>query len=94
MARKINGPFGDVSIHIHGQQGSTTTNEDVFFNLIHSEINRYAEEFSSTQRTQIVDKIKRRGKLNKASKSTREDTQNLDPFVDLLGPGGFQNKLY
>ena len=49
MARKINGPFGDVSIHTIGQMGSTTTNNDVFFNLIHSEMNLYAHEYSSTE---------------------------------------------
>ncbi|MEK9727293.1 MAG: hypothetical protein VW397_04200 [Candidatus Margulisiibacteriota bacterium] len=94
MARKINGPFGDVSIYTHGQQGSTTTNEDVFFNLIHSEMNLYADEFSSAQRTRIVDKITQLGKAKKSTPSTREETQNLDPFIDILGPSGFQNKLY
>lgn len=94
MARKINGPFGDVSIHTIGQQGSTVTNEDVFFNLIHSELSGYADEFSSTRRTQFVDRIKRMAKLSRSSNTTREDTQNLDPFIDVTGPKGFQNKYY
>jgi len=94
MARKINGPFGDVSIHTIGQQGSTTTNEDVFFNLINSEINNFADDFSSTRNTQFVDRIKRIAMLKRSSETTREDTQNLDPYIDLLGPKGFQNKYY
>ena len=94
MARKINGPFGDVSIHTIGQQGSTVTNDDVFFNLIHSELSGYADEFSSTRQTQFVDRIKRMAKLSRSSNTTREDTQNLDPFIDVTGPKGFQNKYY
>ena len=94
MARKINGPFGDVSIHVIGQQGSTTSNDDVFFNLINSELNHYVDEFSSTRRTRIVDRVKYRGKLKESSKTTREETQNLDPFIDQFGPNGFQNKFY
>jgi hypothetical protein len=94
MARKINGPFGDISIATIGQQGSTTTNEDVFFNLIHSELDLYTDEFSSTRRTQFVDRIKRLGRSHRSSKITRENTQNLDPYIDVTGPKGFQNKYY
>ena len=94
MARKINGPFGDVSIHTTGQMGSTTTNNDVFFNLIHSEMNLYAHEFSSTRSAQFVERLKRKTKTNQLSKSNRDETQNLDPFIDVLGPIGFQQKYY
>ena len=96
MARKINGPFCDVSIQTVGHVGSTTNNNDVFFNLMHSEMAMHnaADEFSSTQRTQFVDRIKRIAKLSRSSNTTREDTQNLDPFIDITGPKGFQNKYY
>ena len=94
MARKINGPFGDVSIHTIGQMGSTTTNNDVFFNLIHSEMNLYAHEYSSTRSAQLVERLKRKTKNNRLSTSRRDETQNLDPFIDHLGPSGFQQRYY
>ncbi len=96
MARKINGPFADVSIQTIGQNGSTTNNNDVFFNLIHSEMSMHssADEFSATHLTKFVDRIKKRTSAKKTTKSSRNNTKKLDPFVDLLGPTGFQDNLY
>ena len=96
MARKINGPFCDVSIQTIGNVGSTTNNNDVFFNLIHSEMAMHnnADEFSSTQLTQFVDRIKKRASLKRTTKSNRNHTEKLDPNVDLFGPTGFQHNLY
>ena len=66
MARKISGPFCDVSIHTTGNIGSTLNNNDVFFNLMHSEMAMHsnADEFSSTRLTQFVDRIKKEDRLN------------------------------
>ncbi len=96
MARKIKGPFTDVNIQTIGSQGTSRNNNDVFFNLIHSEIAMHstADEFSSTQLTQFVDRIKKRTKLKKSSEASSNVTKKLDPFVDLLGPTGFQDNLY
>lgn len=91
MARKINGPFCDVSIQTIGSLGSTTNNNDVFFNLMHSEmaLHTNADEFSSTQLTQFVDRIKKRSKIKNTTKTSIQHTENLDPFTDMFGPTGF-----
>ena len=96
MARKIRGPFNDVNIQTIGHVGSTTNNNDVFFNLIHSELAMHssADEFSSTQLTQFVDRIKKRTRNKKGTATSRSVTKKLDPFVDLLGPTGLQDNLY
>ena len=81
MARKINGPFCDVSIQTIGSLGSTTNNNDVFFNLMHSEmaLHTNADEFSSAQLTQFVDRIKKRSKIKDTTKTSIQHTENLDP---------------
>ena len=91
MARKINGPFCDVSIQTIGSMGSTSNNNDVFFNLIHSEMAMHsnADEFSSTRLTQFVDRIKKRANIKKSTKSSPHNSENLDPTTDLYGPTGF-----
>ena len=57
-------------------------------------MNLYAHEFSSTRSAQFVERLKRKTKTNRLSKSNRDETQNLDPFIDVLGPIGFQQKYY
>lgn len=91
MARKISGPFCDVSIHTTGNIGSTLNNNDVFFNLMHSEMAMHsnADEFSSTRLTQFVDRIKKRGSIKRTTKSSSHHTENLDPYTDMYGPTGF-----
>ena len=91
MARKINGPFCDVSIQTIGSLGSTTNNNDVFFNLMHSEmaLHTNADEFSSAQLTQFVERIKKRSKIKTTTKTSIQHTENLDPFTDMFGPTGF-----
>jgi hypothetical protein len=91
MARKIHGPFCDVSIQTIGSLGSTTNNNDVFFNLMHSEMamHTHADEFSSTQLTQFVDRIKKRARTKANTKSSTHHTVNLDPYTDMYGPSGF-----
>ena len=53
-----------------------------------------ADEFSATHLTKFVDRIKKRTSAKKTTKSSRNNTKKLDPFVDLLGPTGFQDNLY
>jgi len=94
MARKIKGPFCDVSIHTVGTVGSTSNNNDVFFNLMHSEIamQHQADEFSSTRLTQMVHRIKKRSATKKVKSSCGHTTKNLDPMIDLFGPIGFNQR--
>ena len=85
MARKINGPFGDVSITSIGHQGSTCTNEDVFFHLMASETRELSDAFSSPQGTNMVERIARRASLHTTSHTTRDTASNnahrLDAFI-------------
>ena len=96
MARKINGPFCNVSIQSIGSVGSTLNNNDVFFNLMHSEmaIQQRADEFSSTRLTQMVDRIKKRSRTKKTRPSCRNNTEKCDPSIDLFGPIGFNPTYY
>ena len=43
---------------------------------------------------QLVERLKRKTKNNRLSTSRRDETQNLDPFIDHLGPSGFQQRYY
>ena len=91
MARKINGPFGDVSIHTIGQMGSTTTNNDVFFNLIHSEMNLYAHEYSSTRSAQLVERLKTKNQEQPIINQSGDETQNLIRLLTTWDHPGFNN---
>ena len=96
MARKISGPFSDVSIHSTGNIGSTTSNNEVFLNLIHNEMSRYssADEFSSTHLVDFVERIKKKSKLRKGSQTNRENSRKMNPLIDLLGPESYKNRFY
>ena len=96
MARKINGPFCNVSIQSIGSVGSTLNNNDVFFNLMHSEmaIQQRADEFSSTRLTQMVDRIKKKSHKKKHAHPAEIITEKCDPTIDLFGPIGFNPTYY
>ena len=76
MARKINGPFGDISIATVGQLGSTPTNLDIFTHMLSSQMAQYDHTFSSTQSNKMIEKIKEASKGHQGSESTREDSKN------------------
>ena len=96
MARKISGPFSDVSIQSTGNVGSTTSNSEIFLNLIHNEMSVYsnADEFSSTHLTDFVERVKKKSNTKKSSNSNRHNSRKINPLIDLLGPEGYTNGYY
>ena len=96
MARKISGPFCDVHIQSTGNVGSTTSNSEIFHNLINSEMSIYsnADEFSSTHLTRFVEKIKKKSKLKQPTKCKKDNTRRINPMIDLLSSEGYKDRFY
>tara|TARA_S200000501_G_C20734362_1_gene704317 strand:- start:791 stop:1081 length:291 start_codon:yes stop_codon:yes gene_type:complete len=96
MARKISGPFTDVSIQSVGNVGTTTSNNEVFHNLIHNEMAIYkeADKFSSAHLVDFVERVKKKQRLKKGSKTKRDNTRKINPLIDLLGPQNYINRVY
>ena len=87
MARKITGPFCDVTIQTIGHMGSTSVHNDAFFKLVLDEIAIYSntDELSSAKISSFVEKIQKKSKAKKTTHTNRNNTRKLNPKVDLFG---------
>ena len=91
MARKVNGPFNNVTIQTIGHMGSTSVYTDNFSKLVIDNMTLFcnADEMSTIHLTDFVEKIKKRTKSKKSKKQNRSFSKKQAPIVDLLGPENY-----
>jgi hypothetical protein len=94
MARKVNSPFNNVSIHTDSSMGAH--DDHSFYNAVLSEIQvlNHADEFSSAYVSNIVAQICKKSRTKPGKQSHRFNSKNLDPLVDLIGPGDYLQQGY
>tara|TARA_A100001015_G_C14552433_1_gene542101 strand:- start:101 stop:394 length:294 start_codon:yes stop_codon:yes gene_type:complete len=91
MARKISGPFNNVTIQTIGHMGSTSMYNDDFSKIVLDQMAIFSQsdELSAIHLTDFVDKMRKRLKQQNSKKTNRLHSKKQAPIVDLIGPENY-----